>query len=331
MDPGQAHRRLGVAELGCDRDEPLIEYAQAVLRRACLRHALPPVGHDQGDQRPPQPPTRTPAAPPRPCHAPRSHASAAAPDGATAPAPPPPARPARPAQPGSRPPARTRCATAAAARAHASSVATSGSPPHADRTAYRPGGPALTQVAANLGGGAGLGRGADCLRHRSGPRRTRRPRHRRQRDLARPAVPAAGTATRPRPRANQLRVVLLLHRSRRQYLARSGGHHVAPRPSLRRHLHPRRLCSEQSARSAASGKPLPRAPYTPLCSPVIKQLVIRSRSISGCSGVAEKPLQLAGVDDKRVRGRQPRQAWLATTSTEGDSDVLDLGRVRRGA
>ena len=53
-------------------------------------------------------------------------------------------------------------------------------------------------------------------------------------DLARPAVPRRGTPARPRPRAHQLRVVLLLQRSRRQHLAGPGGHHPAPRPDRRR-------------------------------------------------------------------------------------------------
>jgi len=61
--------------------------------------------------------------------------------------------------------------------------------------------------------------------------------------LARPGVPRRGTATRPRPRAHQLRVVLLLHRPRRQHVASPGGHDAAPRPGLTpltRHPHPRR-------------------------------------------------------------------------------------------
>ena len=88
-------------------------------------------------------------------------------------------------------------------------------------------------------GRAGRGRGrADRLRHRRGPRRTGRPWHRCQRDLARPAVPGRGPAARPRPRPHQLRVVLLLHRSRRQYLAGPGGHHAAPWPGLRRQWWP---------------------------------------------------------------------------------------------
>jgi len=65
------------------------------------------------------------------------------------------------------------------------------------------------------------------------------------------AVPGRGTAARPRPRAHQLRVVLLLHRSRRQYVAGPGGHRAAPRPSLRRHPQPRHTWPA-SARPAAS-------------------------------------------------------------------------------
>ena len=69
VHPGQAHRRLAVAELGGDRREPLIQQPRPVMRRRSLPaflvqcHAffvqhrgglgdpLPPVGHDQGDQR----------------------------------------------------------------------------------------------------------------------------------------------------------------------------------------------------------------------------------------------------------------------------------------
>ena len=57
-------------------------------------------------------------------------------------------------------------------------------------------------------------------------------------DLARSAVPRRGAAARPRPRAHQLRVVLLLHRPRRQSLAGPGGHHAASRPSTA----PERTC-----------------------------------------------------------------------------------------
>ena len=47
--------------------------------------------------------------------------------------------------------------------------------------------------------------------------------------------PGGGTVERPRPRAHELRVVLLLQRSRRQCVASSGGHHAASRPNLIRH------------------------------------------------------------------------------------------------
>ena len=58
----------------------------------------------------------------------------------------------------------------------------------------------------------------------------RQPWHRRERHLARPAVPCRGSAARSRSRAHQLRVVLLLHRSRRQCLDSPGDHDAAPRP-----------------------------------------------------------------------------------------------------
>ena len=68
------------------------------------------------------------------------------------------------------------------------------------------------------------------LGHRSRPRRARGPRHRGQRHLARPAVSRRGTAARPRPATRELRVVLLLHRPRRQHLAGSGSHDPPARP-----------------------------------------------------------------------------------------------------
>ena len=54
------------------------------------------------------------------------------------------------------------------------------------------------------------------LRHRSGTRGARQPRHRGERHLARPSVPRRGAPARRRPRARQLRIVLLLQRPRRQ-------------------------------------------------------------------------------------------------------------------
>ena len=45
-----------------------------------------------------------------------------------------------------------------------------------------------------------------------------------------PPFPLEARATRPRPRADQLRVVLLLQRSRRQSVARSGSHRPPARP-----------------------------------------------------------------------------------------------------
>ena len=47
-----------------------------------------------------------------------------------------------------------------------------------------------------------------------------------------PPFPARGAAARPRPRAHQLWVVLLLQRSRRQCVARPGGHDTAPGPRM---------------------------------------------------------------------------------------------------
>jgi len=49
---GQAHRWLVGAELGGNRSESLIQHPGAVVCRAGLRYPLPPVGHDQGDERP---------------------------------------------------------------------------------------------------------------------------------------------------------------------------------------------------------------------------------------------------------------------------------------
>jgi catechol 2,3-dioxygenase-like lactoylglutathione lyase family enzyme len=45
--------------------------------------------------------------------------------------------------------------------------------------------------------------------------------------LARPAIPGRGAAAGPRPRAHQLQVVLVLHRSRWQHVAGPGGHDTA--------------------------------------------------------------------------------------------------------
>jgi len=73
-----------------------------------------------------------------------------------------------------------------------------------------------------------------------------------------------GTAQGPRPQAHELRIVLLLQRSRRQYVASPGGHDAAPRQNLIRHLLPRRTwrarfgvpgrstASTRSARSSAT-------------------------------------------------------------------------------
>jgi hypothetical protein len=44
---GQAYCWLGVAELGCDRGEPLVEDPGPVINRVGLGDFLPPVGHDQ--------------------------------------------------------------------------------------------------------------------------------------------------------------------------------------------------------------------------------------------------------------------------------------------
>ena len=49
---GQAYRWLGIAELGCDRGEPLVEDPGPVMNGVGLGDLLPPVGHDQRDQRP---------------------------------------------------------------------------------------------------------------------------------------------------------------------------------------------------------------------------------------------------------------------------------------
>ena len=76
-------------------------------------------------------------------------------------------------------------------------------------------------------------RGAGRLRHRSCPRRTCQTWHRRKRRVARPAIPSRGTAARPRRRARELRVLLLLQRSRRKHVAGRGSHNAAPRPGLR--------------------------------------------------------------------------------------------------
>ena len=62
--------------------------------------------------------------------------------------------------------------------------------------------------------------------------RTRQSWRRREPDLARPAVPGGGAAARPRPPAHQLRVVLLLQRSRWQHVAGPGGHDPTARPDL---------------------------------------------------------------------------------------------------
>ena len=48
---GQAHRGLGVAELGGDRGEPLVEDPGPVMGGVGLGDLLPPVGHDQRDER----------------------------------------------------------------------------------------------------------------------------------------------------------------------------------------------------------------------------------------------------------------------------------------
>ena len=109
-------------------------------------------------------------------------------------------------------------------------------------------------------GRAGLGRGRPGrLRHRGGSRRTHRSWHRRQRDMARPAVPRRGTAAGPRPRAHQLRVVLHLHRFRRQYVAGPGGHHAAARPDRRRR-HSIRVHSGPGQRAPACRSRPRRAP-----------------------------------------------------------------------
>src|ERR1700730_13526893 len=79
-------------------------------------------------------------------------------------------------------------------------------------------------------GRAWLARGGLIVSDIEAPTTTHRPWPRRQRDLARPAVPPRGSAARSRPRAHQLRVVLLLQRSGRQYVAGPGGHDAAPRP-----------------------------------------------------------------------------------------------------
>ena len=46
---GQPDRWLGVAELGCDRGEPLVEDPGPVMSGVGLGDLLPPVGHDQRD------------------------------------------------------------------------------------------------------------------------------------------------------------------------------------------------------------------------------------------------------------------------------------------
>ena len=97
--------------------------------------------------------------------------------------------------------------------------------------------------------------GARRLRHRSGPWRARRPRHRRERRVARPAVPPRGPATRRRPRAHQLWVVLLRQRSRRQRVAGPGGHHAAPRPGRRRRNGVRVQGRSGGCASACRGRP----------------------------------------------------------------------------
>jgi hypothetical protein len=51
MHPGQADCGLVIAELRCDRREPLIERPRPVVRGGGLRYTLPSVGHDQGDKR----------------------------------------------------------------------------------------------------------------------------------------------------------------------------------------------------------------------------------------------------------------------------------------
>ena len=48
---GQPDRWLGIAELGCDRGEPLVEDPRPVMDGVGLGDLLPPVGHDQRDQR----------------------------------------------------------------------------------------------------------------------------------------------------------------------------------------------------------------------------------------------------------------------------------------
>ena len=52
MHPGQPHGGLGVAELRGDRGEPLVEHPRAVMHGVGFGDLLPPVGHDQRDQRP---------------------------------------------------------------------------------------------------------------------------------------------------------------------------------------------------------------------------------------------------------------------------------------
>jgi catechol 2,3-dioxygenase-like lactoylglutathione lyase family enzyme len=70
-----------------------------------------------------------------------------------------------------------------------------------------------------------------------------------------PPFPPRGTATWPRPPAHQLRVVLLFHRSRRQYVASPGGHHPAARPDrchrdgIRLHRRPGQCAAAGRSRS----------------------------------------------------------------------------------
>ncbi len=71
-----------------------------------------------------------------------------------------------------------------------------------------------------------------------------------------PPFPVAAPV-RPRPRANQLRVVLLLQRSRRQLVACPRGHHAAPRPGvigLRRRFPPPPHIRIRSQREPQKGR-----------------------------------------------------------------------------
>jgi len=71
-----------------------------------------------------------------------------------------------------------------------------------------------------------------------------------------PPFAGRGTATRPRPRARQLRIVLLLHRSRQQYVDRPGGNDPASRSRVGRLGHGDRGSGRSAPRDGRAPRPI---------------------------------------------------------------------------